>query len=142
MFIVLVGVFEGLHPTKKTSILPCPHPIPASVNHLHQSNHEPFPISAIFLFLPSANQTITCPMKSFRIPVSTMKMTEEALDSALHVDTLLKASQFLDTFGSHVSNGRHLLGGIFFRTITMTSEAEVPMSFKCMCTILCAGLKR
>lgn len=70
-------------------------------------------------------QTIMCPMKSFRIPVCNMKMSEEALDSALCVDTLLKARQFLDTFGSHVSNGRHLLGGIFFRTITMTSESEV-----------------
>ncbi|CAN0214408.1 unnamed protein product, partial [Laminaria digitata] len=64
-------------------------------------------------------------MKSFRIPVSTMTMSEEALESALGVDTLLKASMFLDTFGSHVSNGRHLLGGIFFRTMTMTTESEV-----------------
>ena len=55
-----------------------------------------------------------------------MMMSEEALDSALSVDTLLKASQFLDTFGSHVSNGRHLLGGIFFRTMTVTTETEVP----------------
>lgn len=67
-------------------------------------------------------------MKSFRIPVSTMKMSEEALDSALQVDTLLKASQFIDTFGSHVSNGRHLLGGIFFRTMTMTTESEVRLA--------------
>ncbi|CAM9415459.1 unnamed protein product, partial [Ectocarpus sp. 8 AP-2014] len=73
-------------------------------------------------------ETITCPMKSFRIPVSTMTMTEEALDHALEVDTLLKAGQFLDTFGSHVSNGRHLLGGIFFRTMTMTTESEVDTS--------------
>ncbi|CAM9880188.1 unnamed protein product, partial [Ectocarpus sp. 13 AM-2016] len=73
-------------------------------------------------------ETITCPMKSFRIPVSTMTMTEEALDSAMEVDTLLKAGQFLDTFGSHVSNGRHLLGGIFFRTMTMTTESEVDTS--------------
>ncbi|CAN0481815.1 unnamed protein product, partial [Ectocarpus sp. 12 AP-2014] len=73
-------------------------------------------------------ETITCPMKSFRIPVSTMTMTEEALDHAMEVDTLLKAGQFLDTFGSHVSNGRHLLGGIFFRTMTMTTESEVDTS--------------
>eukprot|EP00903_Cladosiphon_okamuranus_P010618 g10041.t1 len=73
-------------------------------------------------------ETITCPMKSFRIPVSTMVMTDEALDSAMEVDTLLKAGQFLDTFGSHVSNGRHLLGGIFFRTMTMTTETEVDTS--------------
>ncbi|CAM9343925.1 unnamed protein product, partial [Scytosiphon promiscuus] len=73
-------------------------------------------------------ETITCPMKSFRIPVSTMTMTEEALDSAMEVDTLLKAGQFLDTFGSHVSNGRHLLGGIFFRTMTLTTESEVDTS--------------
>lgn len=64
-------------------------------------------------------------MKSFRIPVSSMRMSDEALDSALKVDTLLKAGQYLDTFGSHVSNGRHLLGGIFFKTITLTSETEV-----------------
>lgn len=64
-------------------------------------------------------------MRSFRIPVSDMRMSEEALESALSVDTLLKAGSYLDTFGSHVSNGRHLLGGIFFKTITMTSETEV-----------------
>lgn len=75
-------------------------------------------------------------MKSFRIPVSTMTMSEEALDSALQVDTLLKASRFLDTFGSHVSNGRHLLGGVFFRTMTMTSETEVRRtSWKCSLTL-------
>eukprot|EP00752_Nemacystus_decipiens_P002572 g2410.t1 len=73
-------------------------------------------------------ETIMCPMKSFRIPVSTMVMTDEALDSAMRVDTLLKAGQFLDTFGSHVSNGRHLLGGIFFRTMTLTTEKEVETS--------------
>lgn len=75
--------------------------------------------------IPTTEKTITCPMKSFRIPVSTMTMTEEALDSAMEVDTLLKAGLFLDTFGSHVSNGRHLLGGIFFRTMTLTTESEV-----------------
>lgn len=58
-----------------------------------------------------------------------MTMSEEALDSALQVDTLLKATHFLDTFGSHVSNGRHLLGGVFFRTTTMTSESEVGWGF-------------
>ncbi|CAN0055704.1 unnamed protein product, partial [Ectocarpus fasciculatus] len=72
-------------------------------------------------------------MKSFRIPVSTMTMTEEALDSAMGVDTLLKAGQFLDTFGSHVSNGRHLLGGIFFRTMTMTTESEVRKNMRRVC---------
>ncbi|CAB1101350.1 unnamed protein product [Ectocarpus sp. CCAP 1310/34] len=76
----------------------------------------------------STVETIICPMKSFRIPVSTMTMTEEALDHAMEVDTLLKAGQFLDTFGSHVSNGRHLLGGIFFRTMTLTTESEVDTS--------------
>lgn len=43
--------------------------------------------SSSFLFV----KTIMCPMKSFRIPVSTMVMTDEALDSAMGVDTLLKA---------------------------------------------------
>lgn len=57
-----------------------------------------------------------------------MRMSEEALDRALEVDTLMKAGKFLDTFGSHVSNGRHLLGGIFFRTLTLTSESEVGLT--------------
>ena len=72
-------------------------------------------------------------MKSFRIPVSTMTMTEEALECAIEVDTLLKAGQYLDTFGSHVSNGRHLVGGTCFRTMTMTTESEVSERFTFPC---------
>ena len=76
-------------------------------------------------FDPSSPQTILCPMLSFRIPVNTARLTEEALEAALKVNTLMAAGRFLDTFGSHVANGRQVLGGMFFRTITMTCETEV-----------------
>lgn len=47
-----------------------------------------------------------CPMKSFRIPISRMTLSEDAFNTALEVDSIREAESFLDTFGSHVSNGR------------------------------------
>lgn len=49
---------------------------------------------------------IKCPMKSFRIPMSRMQLSEDALKTALEVDSFRDAEEFLDAFGSHVSNGR------------------------------------
>lgn len=45
-------------------------------------------------------------MKSFRIPLSRMTLSEDGLDAALKVDSIHEAEAFLDTFGSHVSSGR------------------------------------
>jgi hypothetical protein len=54
-----------------------------------------------------------------------MKLSEEALVELKLVDTNAKATAFLHMFGSHVSQGRHTLGGVFFRKISMTSETDV-----------------
>lgn len=45
-------------------------------------------------------------MKSFRIPMTRMVLSEDAFKTALEVDSIRDANEFLDAFGSHVSNGR------------------------------------
>ncbi|CAM9461459.1 unnamed protein product, partial [Ectocarpus fasciculatus] len=65
---------------------------------------------------------IRCPMKSFRIPVSHMDLSAGAFAAALLVDNIDKGDDFLDNYGSHISTGRQELGGIFFSTISVTSE--------------------
>ncbi|CAM9960935.1 unnamed protein product, partial [Hapterophycus canaliculatus] len=49
---------------------------------------------------------IRCPMKSFRIPMTRMTLSEDALKTAIEVNSIRDADEFLDAFGSHVSNGR------------------------------------
>ncbi|CAM9286827.1 unnamed protein product, partial [Laminaria digitata] len=65
---------------------------------------------------------IKCPMKSFRIPMARMQLSEDAYKTALTVKSFRDAEEFLDAYGSHVSNGRQELGGIFYSTITITSR--------------------
>lgn len=45
-------------------------------------------------------------MKSFRIPMTRMVLSEDALRTAIEVNSIRDAEEFLDAFGSHVSNGR------------------------------------
>lgn len=45
-------------------------------------------------------------MKSFRIPMARMQLSEDALETALEITTVRDAGEFIDAFGSHVSNGR------------------------------------
>ncbi|CAN0246322.1 unnamed protein product, partial [Ectocarpus sp. 12 AP-2014] len=71
---------------------------------------------------------IRCPMKSFRIPMARMVLSEDAFKTALEVDSIRDANEFLDAFGSHVSNGRQELGGIFYSTLTMTSSEATKSS--------------
>lgn len=59
-----------------------------------------------FLKLFGVRADIKCPMKSFRIPLSRMTLSEDAFKTALEVNSICEAECFLDTFGSHVSNGR------------------------------------
>ena len=63
-------------------------------------------------------------MASFRIPATSAIMSKEAKAATCKVKTLLEAGRFLDTYGSHVSSGRHLLGGMFFSTIHINSEKK------------------
>lgn len=60
---------------------------------------------------------IKCPMKSFRIPMTRMQLSEDAYKSALHVNTIRDAEEFIDAYGSHVSNGRQ--------------EVMVQLQYKC-----------
>lgn len=68
---------------------------------------------------------IKCPMMSFRIPKESVCLSYEALECYNAVDSVETGAKFLDSFGSHISLGRHALGGVFFRTVTMTSTSDV-----------------
>ncbi|CAM9586326.1 unnamed protein product [Ectocarpus fasciculatus] len=68
---------------------------------------------------------IRCPMRSFRIPVSQMDLNAGAFEAIIAVDSMEKGESFLDNYGSHVSTGRQELGGIFFSTISVTSETSM-----------------
>ncbi|CAN0541606.1 unnamed protein product, partial [Scytosiphon promiscuus] len=50
-------------------------------------------------------------MKSFRIPMTRMQLSEDARKTALEVKNMRDAEEFLDAFGSHVSNGRQEVRG-------------------------------
>lgn len=60
-------------------------------------------VPPVFFF---ALADIRCPMKTFRIPVSRATLSEDAFNAALEVDSIHEAQEFLDNFGSHVSDGR------------------------------------
>ncbi|CAM9439312.1 unnamed protein product [Ectocarpus fasciculatus] len=64
-------------------------------------------------------------MRSFRIPVSQMDLNAGAFEAVIAVDSMEKGESFLDNYGSHVSTGRQELGGIFFSTISVTSETSM-----------------
>lgn len=49
---------------------------------------------------------IECPRRAFPIPMTRMQLSEDAYKSVLHVDTIRDAEEFIDAYGSHVSNGR------------------------------------
>lgn len=68
--------------------------------------NEPPPPPRSFDILAWICADMKCPMKSFHIPMSRMSLSEEALKMALEIDSIRDAQDFLDTFGSHVSNGR------------------------------------
>ena len=68
---------------------------------------------------------IKMPMKCFRMPYDSMRLSEDAKRAIRNVSTERQATQFLITFGSHLPFGMHTLGGVFFRKITMQTESEV-----------------
>jgi len=67
-------------------------------------------------------ESIMMPMRTFRIPASAMKLSDDAILELRNATTPTKAKAFLNQFGSHVSRGRHTLGGVFFRNISLTSD--------------------
>ncbi|CAF3227025.1 unnamed protein product [Rotaria sp. Silwood2] len=67
---------------------------------------------------------VSAPMKCFRISPEEMKLSTEAENELIKVDTLPRASVFLHRFGSHLSDGTQHIGGVFIRTVTVKAEEE------------------
>ena len=73
-------------------------------------------------------QYICQPTKAFRIPREEMELTYEAKIRAKEIKDDESAECFLKSFGSHVSEGVHTLGGVFFRNLDVTTEREAKVS--------------
>ena len=59
-------------------------------------------------------------LPSFRIPMARMRLSEDAYQAALDVNSFRDADEFLDAYGSHVSNGRQEVPTIQINTHCMT----------------------
>ena len=68
---------------------------------------------------------VKMPMKCFRVPYDSMRLSEDAKKAIIRISTEREAVNFLATFGSHLPFGMSTLGGVFFRKITMTTQTEV-----------------
>ena len=73
-------------------------------------------------------QYICQPTKAFRIPREEMELSYEAKIRAEEIKDDESAERFLKSFGSHVSEGVHTLGGVFFRNLDVTTEREAKVS--------------
>jgi hypothetical protein len=69
-------------------------------------------------------QYLALPIKSFQIPKTQMKLSQEAEASANMVTTLAKAGKFLEDFGSHVCGGIHEVGGIYQSVQSISTSEE------------------
>ncbi|KAH3758450.1 up-regulator of cell proliferation [Pelomyxa schiedti] len=69
-------------------------------------------------------QSIVHPTASFRIPQDQMVLSTEAEWAAKSVNTTDSAIKFMNDFGSHVSDGLHHLGGLFYHTMEMTTQVD------------------
>jgi hypothetical protein len=66
---------------------------------------------------------IKMPMKSFRIPGHSMKLSVDVHEAVRNVRTERQALAFLRAYGSHIPFGIHTVGGVFFRSISVTSNS-------------------
>ena len=73
-------------------------------------------------------QYISQPTGAFRIPREEMELSYEAKTRAKEIKDDESAKRFLNSFGSHVSEGVHTLGGVFFRNLDVTTEREAKVS--------------
>ena len=73
-------------------------------------------------------QYICQPTKAFRIPREEMELSYEAKTRAKEIKDDESAERFLESFGSHVSEGVHTMGGVFFRNLDVTTEREAKVS--------------
>ena len=71
---------------------------------------------------------ISQPTKAFLIPMEGMELNYEARSHAKEIKDKESAQGFLQMFGSHVPRGLQTLGGVFFRSLDVTTEREVSAS--------------
>lgn len=65
------------------------------------------------------------PKGCFRIGQDGMSLTEDAIRAIVSMDNVREATDCLITYGTHMPVAKQTVGGIFSRTITMTSKTEV-----------------
>jgi hypothetical protein len=63
------------------------------------------------------------PMKSFRMSIDEMQLSNEAETFARSINNLSLAKKFLNDFNSHIPTGINHLGGIYSCTISITTES-------------------
>jgi len=76
--------------------------------------------STAFMF-----EYVMMPMRSFRVPYTSMRLSEDAKDSIMKVTTERRAKEFLITYGTHIPCGLQTLGGVFIRKIFMQTDEQV-----------------
>ncbi|KAL3697374.1 hypothetical protein R1sor_011450 [Riccia sorocarpa] len=94
-----------------------------------QENSKIYQSTKSFQTSSAARITYTLvPVKSFRIPKDQMKLSGEAEEDARAITSSQQARNFLERFGSHVSNGIHHLGGIFWKIVEIRSKESLEIS--------------
>ncbi|XP_068762666.1 uncharacterized protein [Montipora capricornis] len=73
-------------------------------------------------------QYICQPTKAFRIPTEDLELNYEAKTRAEKIKDEESAERFLEMYGSHVSEGVHTLGGVFFRNLDVTTDRSANVS--------------
>ena len=76
----------------------------------------------------TVTQYVSQPTKAFRIPREDMELNDEAISKAKEIQDEETAKRFLKMYGSHVSEGVHTLGGVFFRNMNVNTEREASVS--------------
>lgn len=87
-------------------------------NSVEQYNEESQLTTELFLTYYSF-----IPVKSFRIPIEEMQLSNESETFAHSINNLTLAKRFLNDFNSHISTGRHHVGGIYLCTISITTDS-------------------
>ncbi|CAM6074950.1 unnamed protein product [Sphagnum tenellum] len=64
------------------------------------------------------------PKASFNIPRHQMQLSDEAIDDAHRVKTLVDATEFLRNYNSHVSTGTYHVGGTLLKGITIQADSS------------------
>ncbi|XP_068762003.1 interferon-induced very large GTPase 1-like isoform X3 [Montipora capricornis] len=76
----------------------------------------------------TVTQYICQPTKAFRIPLEDMELNKKARSHAKEIKDEKSAEKFLKMYGSHMPNGIHTLGGVFFRNVNVITERKASVS--------------